>query len=231
MNKYEQNLKDFGIKDVYTALELSTILDCQNTLIARRCERGDIKATRLGRTYAITLDEVKRVIANREKVVARLKRVKQESNLKTIHGSLYPQDYKVLEDVATNKGVTKSKIVSSIMHLWANQGTLKDFSKVNNLFDDVREWAKARNIDKAEPSKQMLKVCEELGETAGAMARGDRDNLIDSLGDLLVTIIILAQQNDLKLEDCLESAYREIANRKGKTVNGVFVKESDLRGK
>ena len=33
---------------------------------------------------------------------------------------------------------------------------------------------------------------------------------------------------DLSFVDCVESAYEEIANRKGKMVNGTFVKESDL---
>ena len=44
----------------------------------------------------------------------------------------------------------------------------------------------------------------------------------------MVTLIILAQDLNLDLLDCLNSAYKVIQNRKGKTINGVFVKESDL---
>lgn len=48
------------------------------------------------------------------------------------------------------------------------------------------------------------------------------------LGDLLVTIIIFAQQMDIDLEVALGMAYKKIADRKGKLVDGSFVKEEDL---
>ena len=50
----------------------------------------------------------------------------------------------------------------------------------------------------------------------------------DGIGDVVVTLIILAMQNDMDLYECLNQAYNEIKDRKGKNVNGVFVKESDL---
>ena len=80
-------------------------------------------------------------------------------------------------------------------------------------------------IDKEKSTKQMLKVMEEVGETASALAKGDREELIDGIGDVFVTLIILAAQNGLKPEDCLQSAWDEIKNRTGKTVNGVFIKD------
>ena len=40
--------------------------------------------------------------------------------------------------------------------------------------------------------------------------------LEDGIGDVLVTLIILGQQNGLTIEQCLETAYNEIADRKGK---------------
>lgn len=43
-----------------------------------------------------------------------------------------------------------------------------------------------------------------------------------------MTLIILAQQQGWTLEECLQYAYDEIKNRKGKTINGTFVKDSDL---
>ena len=52
-----------------------------------------------------------------------------------------------------------------------------------------------------------------------------RDELVDGLGDTLVTLIILAAQYGLELEDCLEYAYNEIKNRTGKTVGGTFIKD------
>lgn len=54
------------------------------------------------------------------------------------------------------------------------------------------------------------------------------DNLELEMGDIFVTLIILAEQLNLDPVDCLEKAYKKIANRTGKTINGTFVKEEDL---
>lgn len=58
-----------------------------------------------------------------------------------------------------------------------------------------------------------------------ALARGGEHMLRHSIGYVVVTLIILAQQNEMDLCDCLQAAYDEIKGRKGKTVNGVFVKK------
>lgn len=97
------------------------------------------------------------------------------------------------------------------------------------LFENVRDWARYRGIGEDGVRAQFLKVAEELGEVAAAMARDNTYDLIDSLGDITVTLIILAQLHDLKLEECLATAYDVIKNRDGKLVNGVFVKSEDLK--
>lgn len=97
------------------------------------------------------------------------------------------------------------------------------------LIESVEQWAKNKGLDKAEPSKQMLKVVEETGEVAAALARNDQDALREGIGDVAVTLIILALQNDMDLYECLNFAYDEIKGRTGNMVNGVFVKSSDLK--
>lgn len=42
------------------------------------------------------------------------------------------------------------------------------------------------------------------------------------------TIIMVAELYNLDFVDCVEVAYKEIANRKGKVINGSFVKSEDL---
>ncbi|MBO0430452.1 hypothetical protein JZO82_14890 [Vagococcus fluvialis] len=74
----------------------------------------------------------------------------------------------------------------------------------------------------------MLRVEEEVGEVATALTRSDKDELRDGIGDVVVTLIILAQQNGMSLDECLDQAYSEISGRTGKMVNGVFVKSEDL---
>lgn len=100
--------------------------------------------------------------------------------------------------------------------------------QMDTLVKLIEQWSVDKKINEADSSKQMLKVVEETGEIAAALARSDKEALKDGIGDVIVTLIILAQQNNMTLQECLEFAYDEIKNRKGETVNGVFVKESDL---
>lgn len=97
------------------------------------------------------------------------------------------------------------------------------------LHEFIIKWANDRKIiNPKNVSNQFIKVTEELGEIAEGINKNNREQIKDSLGDILVTLIILAQDLNLDLLDCLNSAYRVIQNRKGKTINGVFVKETDL---
>ena len=102
---------------------------------------------------------------------------------------------------------------------------------MNELVKLIEKWAREKNLDITEPEKQMLKVVEEVGEVAAALARNNKNDLRDGIGDVVVTLVILAMQNDMDLYECLNQAYNEIKDRKGKNVNGVFVKESDLNDK
>lgn len=100
---------------------------------------------------------------------------------------------------------------------------------MNDLIELVEVWSLNKGLDKADSSKQFLKVSEEVGEVAAALARNDMDMLRDGIGDVVVTLIILAQQNDMDLYECLNTAYDEIKGRTGKMIDGVFVKEADLK--
>jgi NTP pyrophosphatase (non-canonical NTP hydrolase) len=100
---------------------------------------------------------------------------------------------------------------------------------MDKLVKDVVKWADDKGLLKKENSaKQFLKVAEEVGEVASALAKDKPDMLMDGIGDVFVTLIILAEQNGMTAEQCLQAAYDEIKNRTGKTVNGVFVKQTDL---
>ena len=95
-------------------------------------------------------------------------------------------------------------------------------------FNKIRQWASDRNlIMGGTVHGQMLKLTEEIGELAAGIARNDRDKIIDSIGDAVVVLTILAAQNNMTIEDCIASSYLEIKDRKGKMVDGVFIKEND----
>lgn len=161
---------------------------------------------------------------------------------------------------------------------------------MEELIKKVEAWSVERGLNTADPNKQRLKLWEEFGELNAAIARNFRGFIQDSIGDMLVVLIIYCQQlnypiqsnrlvevdaeahdffideeismlidgvafgiinlrasiqdiyemvgflnivaerYDFTLEECLQSAYDEIKDRRGKMVNGVFVKESDLNG-
>ena len=74
-------------------------------------------------------------------------------------------------------------------------------------------------------NSQMLKLMEEVGETAKALAYNDEDGLKDGIGDCAVVLIILAAQNGLTFEECLDHAWDEIRERTGKLEDGLFKKD------
>ncbi len=99
---------------------------------------------------------------------------------------------------------------------------------MDELITKVEQWAKDKGLDQADPKAQFLKVAEEFGEIASAMARSNDELFKDSVGDVIVTLIILSMQKGTNVQECLEMAYNEIKGRTGKMVDGVFVKSSDL---
>lgn len=96
-------------------------------------------------------------------------------------------------------------------------------------FADITAWAADRNlVQGSTPQAQFCKLIEEIGELAEAISKARRSDVPDAIGDAMVVLTILAAQHDLNAEECLEAAWEQIKDRKGKMVNGVFVKEEDL---
>lgn len=90
----------------------------------------------------------------------------------------------------------------------------------------VERWAEDRNLIKgSNPQAQMLKLLEEAGELASGIAKGNQELIVDSVGDVLVVLTILCKQLEIDIHECYRTAYNEIKDRKGKMVDGVFVKE------
>ena len=107
----------------------------------------------------------------------------------------------------------------------------------DNVFGDlitkINHWADDRNLKQADPKIQWMRITEEVGEIRDVLLKPTKFTepqaaLKDAIGDTLVTIIVLAHQLGLDATECLGIAYEEIKNRKGKMINGTFVKEEDL---
>jgi NTP pyrophosphatase (non-canonical NTP hydrolase) len=104
---------------------------------------------------------------------------------------------------------------------------LSEYNKVPSIFDNIRSWAKERGIyERGDSQTQYVKLMEEAGELAQALLKRDEPEIYDAIGDMIVVLTNLAELEGVKVEDCISDAYNEIANRKGKMINGTFVKET-----
>jgi len=96
-------------------------------------------------------------------------------------------------------------------------------------FDLIRSWAAERGIyDNGNSHTQYVKLMEEAGELAQALLKNDKPEIQDAIGDMVVVLTNLAYQENFQIEDCIDSAYSEIATRTGKMINGTFVKTESL---
>lgn len=108
------------------------------------------------------------------------------------------------------------------------------------LQENILEWADSHDLLHEENAdKQFLKFIEETFEFKTEMdsftAKFIYRDLVDiredmqlEMGDIFVTLIILCKQLGIEPQRCLELAYEKIKNRKGKTINGCFIKAEDL---
>ena len=90
----------------------------------------------------------------------------------------------------------------------------------------IKQWHQDRNlIDGSTDKDQYLKLIQEAGELSDSLCKGK--DIRDDVGDMLVVLINILTRNNLTLSECLAVAYDDIKDRKGKMVDGVFIKEGD----
>jgi len=112
--------------------------------------------------------------------------------------------------------------------------------EMQKLIELIEQWAINRGLDKnGTVEGQLIKTAEEVAELIIGISKGNLKLIKDSVGDVFVTLVIgsllqgskndfIATFDDFYFIDCVESAYKEIADRKGVVKNGTFIKESDL---
>lgn len=129
---------------------------------------------------------------------------------------------------------------------------MNDFNYItmDDVLSKVIQWGLDRNIIQSSSLEaQIPKLAEEFQELKDAIEVHDVDAIRDAIGDMTVVLTIMAEiygktyesysyvepsiideDNESWLQNCLDSAYDEIKDRKGKLIDGVFVKEADLVG-
>ena len=97
------------------------------------------------------------------------------------------------------------------------------------VIEDIIKWGRDKGIDNAD--KQTIKLMEECGELAHEISRGHyySEDLKDAIGDIGVVLVILADILNMDFGSCLNMAYEAIKDRKGKTVDGGFIKDDPAK--
>ena len=117
---------------------------------------------------------------------------------------------------------------------------MKNFEELKKL---IEQWAKDKDLLHAENAdKQFMKFIEEVFEfkteydifwheveRQGSISREMINSLLLEMGDIFVTLIVLCRQIGIEPTKCLDMAYEKIKGRTGKTVNGIFIKQGELK--
>jgi NTP pyrophosphatase (non-canonical NTP hydrolase) len=102
--------------------------------------------------------------------------------------------------------------------------------ETQSLIEDVnniKRWHHDRNlIEGSDDKSQFAKLIQEAGELSDNICKGN--DIKDDIGDMIVVLINIAERNDISITECVRQAWDDIKDRKGRMVDGVFVKEGDL---
>ena len=111
--------------------------------------------------------------------------------------------------------------------VWLDEEVSDICPTLSYFIDNVVQWHRDRNlIDGSTDKDQVLKLMQELGELSDSVCKGK--DIKDDIGDMLVVMLNIATRNGVTLSECLARAWDDIKDRKGKMVDGIFVKEEDL---
>jgi len=106
-------------------------------------------------------------------------------------------------------------------------GSMK-YMNTDNRFQLIRDWAGERGLyTKGDTKTQFCKLMEEAGELGRAVLKNDQEEFVDAIGDMVVVLTNMAHLGGTTIEECIDAAYKVIAKRTGKMVNGTFVKDEE----
>jgi NTP pyrophosphatase (non-canonical NTP hydrolase) len=129
------------------------------------------------------------------------------------------------------------KVGDKVMRKPESVGSIQSFIPL------IQQWGRDRGIlDNSTPLGQSRKTVEEVRELVeeasalnvlsglpGEDTTAVMDKLADAIGDIFVTLVMVAGCAKLDINACVAQAYNEIKDRKGYLrPDGVFVKEEQV---
>jgi len=125
--------------------------------------------------------------------------------------------------IPSKEGITKLR---NILASNTGGGTMENVG-TKSYIEMITQWHHDRNLIEGSTDKdQFCKLMQEAGELSDSICKGK--DVSDDIGDMIVVLINIAERNKLSISQCLSKAWDDIKDRKGKMVDGVFVKEADL---
>lgn len=123
-------------------------------------------------------------------------------------------NFEDIQDLVIDWGYGKSLMI------WHYSGKqfLKVVEEMLEFKTELDTWTRYRDYYEENPHKKIPEK---------EYARITKKLMLE-MGDVFVTLIILCEQLDIDPVTCLDMTYDKIKDRKGKTINGQFVKEEDL---
>lgn len=155
----------------------------------------------------------------------------------SVAGNIY-ENKDLLDDEKDYFGILETNL-NELARMFKTIEEEKKTMNFEELKTKVEEWAKDKDLLHSENAeKQFMKFIEEVFEFKTEMdfysgkcevfSSVSKNLMKDEMGDIFVTLIILCNQLGIDCVECLQLAYDKISKRKGKTVNGTFIKEEDL---
>ncbi|EGT4056873.1 hypothetical protein ERM19_15425 [Clostridioides difficile] len=155
----------------------------------------------------------------------------------SVAGNIY-ENKDLLDDEKDYFGILETNL-NELARMFKTIEEEKKTMNFEELKTKVEKWAEDKDLLHSENAdKQFMKFVEEVFEFKTEMdfysgkcevfSSVSKNLIKDEMGDVFVTLIILCNQLGIDCVECLDKAYEKISKRKGKTVNGLFVKEKDL---
>lgn len=88
----------------------------------------------------------------------------------------------------------------NLVRLFSNvQGRDKCHDRNAQLTKNIEQWSMIRDLDTADPNKQILKLDKKLEEHCKAIANGRQIDTVDAIGDMCVVLTILSRKEKYRV--------------------------------
>ena len=98
---------------------------------------------------------------------------------------------------------------------------------IEPIINNIKRWGKDRGITtNGKPMTQAIKTLEECHELLVAINTDNKREINDAIADVIITLVMQCELQNIDLEECLQDGYDVIKDRKGYLNEvGDFIRE------